>query len=358
VAPFRERFHVRLVRGELRGILPSLLRLLLAPPSWLFAGAAQGRSLLYQLGIFTRHRVPCPVVSVGNLSVGGTGKTPMVEWVVRELTLMGYRPAILSRGYGASGDEVPDELAVLAENLPDVRLVRDPDRVRGALTAIERHRADSVVLDDGFQHHRIDREIDLVTVDATNPFGGGHCLPRGMLREPLRALRRAEAVVLTRSDQVERRRAERILGKLGRSAPRAVLATAVHEPRSLRPLGGGGELPARWLQGRKVMAVSGIGNPGAFERTLLALGANLVERARFVDHQRYDGRLLEELGRAGSAAGAEAVVTTQKDAVKWGRGPIEGPPAFVLGVRIVFRRGEDGVRERIRDALRGSRETV
>jgi tetraacyldisaccharide 4'-kinase len=357
VRDFREPFHVRLVRGESRGPIPYLLRLLLTPPSFVYAAAAEVRSALYRSGVFTRHRVPCPVVSVGNLTAGGTGKTPLVEWIVRELRLLGRTPAVLARGYGAEADEVPDEEAALAENLEDLAYVRDPDRVRGAVTAIERHYADTIVLDDGFQHLRLRRQLDIVSVDATCPFGGGYCLPRGTLREPVRGLRRADAIVLTRADQVPRSVAEAILRRLHRAGGAAALATAVHAPHTLRPVGGGPDVPPARLDGEKVYAVSGIGNPAAFEATLAGLGAVLKGRARFTDHHRYAAADLEEIAGAAEASGARWIVTTQKDAVKWGGGPASGPPAHALVIRMRFLSGEEEVRDRLRGALRGQRET-
>jgi tetraacyldisaccharide 4'-kinase len=318
----------------------------------MFAAAAETRHALYRMGVFTRHRVPCPVVSVGNLTVGGTGKTPLVEWVVREIRLLGRNPVVLSRGYGARRNEVPDELAALSENLPDIHSVRDPDRVRGALLAIEKHCAEVVVLDDGFQHHSLARELDIVTVDATAPFGGGHCLPRGTLREPIRALRRAGAVVVTRADQVPPTGLERVVRRVRRAAPHAVVSTAEHRPAFLRPVGGGDDLDPGWLDGRAVLAVAGIGNPAAFEATVEALGARVVGRARFPDHHSYLEEHLAEIGRAAESAGAEAVVTTQKDAVKWPRAPDRGPPAYLLGVRLAVTSGAEELREVLRSALR------
>ena len=348
----REPYPVRLVRGEISGVLPTLLRLLLAPPSWLFAAATEVRHALYTTGVFTRHRVPCPVVSVGNLTVGGTGKTPLVEWVVREISILGLNPVVLSRGYGAGLDEIPDELAALSQNLPDLHFVRDPDRVRGSLRAIEKHCAEVVVLDDGFQHLRLARELDLVTVDATAPFGGGHCLPRGTLREPVRAMRRAGGVVITRADQVSPETLARVQRRVRRAAPRAVTATAVHWPAFLRPLDDGGDLEPRWLRGRRVLTVAGLGNPRAFETSVSQLGAEIVQRARFPDHHAYSEDDLAEIRRAAGRAGAEAVITTQKDAVKWDHSPPSGPPAYFLGVRLAMTSGGEEVRSLLRSALR------
>lgn len=350
----REPFHVRLLRGDARGAGPAVLRLLLTPPSWLFATLAELRRALFVAGVCTRHRVPCPVISVGNLTVGGTGKSPLVEWVVREVLLLGLQPAVVSRGYGAPQGEVPDETAVLSENLPEIRQVRDPDRVRGALAAIERHLAQAIVLDDGFQHLRLFRQLDLVAVDATFPFGGGHCLPRGMLREPVRALRHADGIVVTRADQVPPAALDRTLARLRRASRRVTLATARHEPTGLYEVGGNEEREGAWLAGRRVLAVSGIGNPAAFERTLEDLGAKVEGRLRYPDHHRYSPEDLAGIRSRAGALGVEAVVTTQKDAVKWPGSPSGGPPSFALHIRLTMLTGREEIRTLVRGALRGT----
>jgi tetraacyldisaccharide 4'-kinase len=348
-----EPFPVRFVRGDARGPAPAALRLALTPFSWLFAIAAEVRGSLYQSGVFTVYRVPCPVISVGNLTVGGTGKTPVVEWLVRESRLLGKHPVVLSRGYGAKANGVPDELAALARSIEDLAFVSDPDRVRGALEAIEKHRAEVLILDDGFQHHRLGRDLDVVTVDATLPFGGGYCLPRGMLREPVRALRRSDVVVVTRSDLVSATDLRPILERVRRAAPKAILAEAVHRPSFVRSLTDLSERDPDTLAGKAVFAACGIGNPAAFEGTLTALGARIVGRRRFADHHAYQSGEIESLRREAGAAGADILITTLKDAVKWP--PLEGPgpePA-VLGVRVEFTRGADRVRDRLRSALKG-----
>lgn len=345
---------MRLVRGDARGPGPFLLRLLLTPFGWLFAAAAEARHHLYRTGLFTVHRVPCPVVSVGNLTVGGTGKTPLVEWVVRESRLLGLNPVVLTRGYRTRAGGVPDEMEALARSLPDLRFVSDADRVRGALTAIERHLADALVLDDGFQHHRIGRLMDLVVVDATRPFGGGHCLPRGTLREPVRALRRAGAIVVTRADQVAADRLDALRRRLRREAPGAALATAVHAPCRLLDVRTGAERPVSWLAGRRVLAVSGLGNPMAFERTLRDLGARPGACLRFPDHHAYPAADLERVCAAARDGEVEAAVTTLKDAVKWASLPADPVPALALEVRLRFTGGEEAVRARLQGALRGS----
>ncbi len=349
----REPYAVRLVRGDLTGVVPALLRLLLAPPSWVFAAAAEVRVALFRIGVFTSHRVPCPVVSVGNLTVGGTGKTPLVEWVVREIRLFGLNPVVLSRGYRAAPGETPDEIRTLAENLSSFRYVVDPDRVRGALTAIERHYAEALVLDDGFQHLRLARQLDLVTVDATAPFGGGHCLPRGMLREPVRGLRRAHAVILTRTDQVPPDRLVRIRNRLRRVAPRAVVCTSVHRPRGLHALGGEETEDLRWLEGRRVYLACAIGNPWSFETTVRRLGAVVAGCARLPDHHPFGEEETEAILAAAREAGAEAVITTQKDAARWNGKAAGGPPLYWLGIGLEILSGREELRGLIRSALKG-----
>lgn len=327
------------------------MRWALTPFSWLFGTATEIRRSLYQSGVFTVHRVPCPVISIGNLTVGGTGKTPLVEWAVRETRKLGKQATVLSRGYGASANGVPDELAALSESLDQLAWVSDPDRVRGALKAIERHRADVIVLDDGFQHHRLARDLDIVAVDATLPFGGGYCLPRGMLREPIRALRRSDVVVITRADQVEAAALVRLARRLHRAANKAVLATASHRPHCVRSLADGTVSPPSSLEGRRVYAASGIGNPQAFEETLRALGADLAGTARFLDHHAYQPEEIDALRRAAETVGADFLVTTAKDAVKWPAPTGPGPEPVALEVRMAFRTGEDEVRDRLRGVL-------
>jgi len=349
-----EPFPVRFIRGDAKGAGPTALRLALTPFSWIFGTAVEVRHSLYRSGVFTVHRVPCPVVSVGNLTLGGTGKTPLVEWIVREARMLGKQAVVLSRGYGASANGIPDELAALAASLDQLAFVSDPDRVRGALEAIERHRADVLVLDDGFQHYRLARDLDVVAVDATLPFGDGYCLPRGMLREPIRALRRAGVLVVTRADQVPPEALERLARRLHRAAPRAVLATAAHRPHAVRSLATGEVSSPGLLAGARVFAASGIGNPRAFEETLKSLGAELVGAVRFIDHHDYQPAEIDDLRNAASAAGAEFLVTTQKDAVKWPSPTGPGPEPVALEVRIAFRTGVDAVREALRRALQGA----
>jgi tetraacyldisaccharide 4'-kinase len=303
------RVEERLARG---GVAVELLRV----PAALFGAVAALRGACYDRGWLPSVRVDAPVISVGNLTAGGSGKTPMVAWLAKRFEARGARVGLLSRGYGAAKGELNDEARMLAELLPSAQHVQDRDRVQGALELVKRG-VDAIVLDDGFQHRRLARDLDLVLVDATRPWGlpgrraeNAPLLPRGLLRERPHALSRAHAVVLTRVDQAASADLVALRAELARCAPHAPLACAVHRPSQLRSLRGEARELAS-LRGLALDCVSALGSPAAFERTLEDLGAELGERRRFPDHHRYGARDLEGLG-----AGGRAVVTSAKDAAK------------------------------------------
>ncbi|HVJ81035.1 MAG TPA: tetraacyldisaccharide 4'-kinase, partial [Planctomycetia bacterium] len=205
--PSEERFR-RLALGRSTGFGDALIRVGLAAGSIPYSIATFLRNLAYDSGWTKTHFVAAPVVSIGNLTVGGTGKTPMATWFVRELVAAGRRPALLSRGYGGGGGP-NDEALVLAAELPDISHAQGPDRVGAAKRLLANQEADAFVLDDGFQHRRLGRDLDVVLLDATAPFGGDWTLPRGLLRESAGGLCRAHAVILTRADSVSPEERER-----------------------------------------------------------------------------------------------------------------------------------------------------
>lgn len=334
--------------GSLRG---TLLRAGLAPLGAAWGGVMAARNVAYDVGLLPSRRAPVPVVCVGNLTLGGTGKTPLVAWVARRLAAAGRRPAIVSRGYGAARGATSDEAAELALLLPGVPHVADRDRLAGARAAAAAG-ADCVVLDDGFQHRRLARDLDLVAIDATDPFGCGHVFPRGLLRERVGGLGRARAAILTRVAGVapERRAAirARFAAACGSRMPE-VWAEASHAPIGLRAAGGGREDLA-WLTGRRVAAFAGIGNPAAFHATLRSLGADVVAFRPFVDHHAYSAADLAALSTWAEAMGATALVTTLKDLVKL---PATGSlPVLALEIAMVIERGADEL-GRLVDALGG-----
>jgi tetraacyldisaccharide 4'-kinase len=295
-------------------LLPTLLRFALWLASLPYGLAVRLRNLAYTRGWRKVERVLVPVVSVGNLTAGGTGKTPCVEYVARYYRRRELAVAILSRGYGSAGGP-NDEALLLEENLPDVPHLQGPDRVALARTAVEELESEVLLLDDGFQHRRLARDLDLVLVDATNPWGHG-LLPRGLLREPASGLRRGHAVVLTRSDQVEPAQCERLRQRLARLAPGLPVVEATHQPVELINAEGSVEGLAL-LREHPVGAFCGIGNPAAFQRTLADLGARLSAFRTFPDHHGYTRADVDALRAWAEGLPPEAVVvTTQKDLVK------------------------------------------
>jgi len=276
------------------------------------------------------------VISIGNITCGGTGKTPAVEMLARELLARGRRPAILSRGYRSDDEGKNDEEKLLAKNLPDVPHHADPDRVRAGRKAISGG-ADVLLLDDGFQHARLARDLDLVLIDALDPFGGGRVLPAGLLREPLEALNFADLIAITRGNLVSPELLGILRGLLRDRFPGIPRLEIEADPIGWEELGGSRQLPPDSPPGKRVAAFAGIGNPEAFRRELLKLGLEIPVWVSLPDHCRYRPRHLEEVRRRAREAGVDVVVTTAKDAVKIPRG--EGPvPWYVL--KIACRVGE------------------
>lgn len=298
---------------------------LLRGPAVLYGLVTRARNLLFDRGVLRAQRVDLPVVSVGNLTAGGTGKTPFSIWLARRLMALGRRPAILSRGYGARAESgISDEAELLARALPDTPHLTDRDRVRAA-RELEGRAVDVVILDDGFQHRRLARDLDIVLIDATRPFGfapdergrwlRAH-LPRGLLREAPRGLARADVICLTRTDQVCAQQLEALRAELFELAPgKAVLETrhrcVAARQHSGVPGPGGWLLSPEALAGREVDLVSGIGHPRAFEATLAATGARIAQHRVFPDHHDFTPEDLEGLGADG-----RELVTTTKDATK------------------------------------------
>jgi len=344
----------RLVDGSQAGVVAGLARAGLAALALPYAAAVTIRNAAYDRGIAAARRAAVPVVSVGNLTLGGTGKTPLVAWVAGRCIAAGRHPAIVSRGYGAARGQTSDEAAELALVLPAVPHVADRDRVAAAAEAVARG-ADAIVLDDGFQHRRLARDLDIVAVDATDPFGCGHIFPRGLLREPLAGLRRAHAVVLTRADAVDADRRRALMAALGdicrRSGPR-VWAEATHAPRRLRT-STNEHLPLEALRGRPVAAFCGIGNPAAFRLALERLGADLIDFKTYPDHHAYSAADAAALASWATTARADLVVTTLKDLVKVKTESLGGIQLAALEIAIDFLAGEAGLEALVRRAVGG-----
>lgn len=301
-----------------------------------------GRNLAYDRGWKKVCKVDVPVISVGNLTAGGTGKSPTVAMLARWFRQRDIRVAILSRGYGAGLDGRNDEAKELEVQLPDVPHLQNPDRLASAAIATEELGMEVLLLDDGFQHRKIHRDLEIVLLDAREPFGFGHILPRGLLREPLRSLRRADVVMATRADQVDPQRLAEIRTRVQRYNPKAAWLEAEHFPIRLRN-SEGETLPVEWLQNRSIFAVCGLGNPNGFFQTLRSVGSNIVDSLAFPDHHAYSAADIHEIERKSSSSslGTEAIICSGKDLAKIQTSSIGSLPVWSLDVELRIRIGAD-----------------
>jgi tetraacyldisaccharide 4'-kinase len=348
----------------------------LLPLSFLFALIVKLRHLLYAKRIFTSDALGCPVIVVGNLTVGGTGKTPVVEKIARELNERGRKVAILSRGYKSKGEpqwkafirwmthrnEPPpkivsngksvlldsevagDEPFMLAKNLPGVVVFVDKNRVKAGHYAINKFGVDIIILDDGFQYLPLRGHVNLLLIDKTNPFGNKYLLPRGILREPISQIRRASYVLLTKSGNVYN---DSIVDTIKSYNPNAKIIECAHFPRNLSVIHGNEVNPINILAGKKIMAFSGIASPDGFENFLLQNGSEIVYRKRFVDHHRFSKNELENIFNIACARGAAFAITTEKDAVRIPK-EFEPPiPTYFLKIDIEIISGEEIFEEAI-----------
>ncbi|OWK43101.1 tetraacyldisaccharide 4'-kinase [Fimbriiglobus ruber] len=343
-------FYLSLVRGERRGVGAWALRAGLWWVRLPYGTAVWLRNRAFDRGWKPATRVPVPVVGVGNLTLGGTGKTPCVEYVAAFYRELGVAAAVLSRGYGAQAG-MNDEAMVLEENLPDVPHLQGPDRAALARTAVEELESEVLVLDDGFQHRRLARDLDIVLVDATRPLASDYLFPRGLLREPVGELRRAGVIVLTRADQAGADSVARQRDWLGRRFPDTPVATAVHAPVELVGADGVVE-PVESLRGKAVGAFCGIGNPEAFHRTLTDLGASVAAFRTFPDHHAYTREDVEDLRAwAGRLPPDATIATTQKDFVKLRVSELGGHVVRAVRVGMRFLDGEEAFRGRLREVV-------
>lgn len=327
---------------------------MLAPATLIYAAAIRLRNRRYDSGRVPPRRVRVPVISVGNLTAGGTGKTPFVMEIVRRLKQLGRRPGILTRGYGAGRGRTADEVLEYQAGLPDSLVYVNPDRVAGAEEAVRSGRVDCLVLDDGFQHRRIARDLDIVLVDALAPWGGGWLLPSGRLREPLSSLARADVVVITRANQADAAALRAIERRLDDAANRAEIIWANVEPAELA-FRDGRTASVGDLAYHNLLAVCGIGNPATFVRLVEAHAGSVSATLVFRDHHRYRPADVRRMLALARRHGADLVVTTRKDWVKlaplWPTGKDEGPELARLEVQVTLDDPDDVLDEALRAAL-------
>ena len=305
-----------------------LLRFLLRVASWPYAAAMLIRNRLFDWGIRRVHSPPVHVISVGNLTTGGTGKTPVVALIVQQLQQAGLKPGIVSRGYRSLDDEGNDERRVLDILCPGVPHVQNRDRVAAVATAVSEHGCNVIVADDAFQHRRLGRTLDVVLIDATNPWGYGAVLPRGLLREPRSGLRRAGLIAVTRADQVGPSVLEEIWREVRRYVPNAPRIEIAFQPTGLRALPtcssedrSRSSVPRTQREtgrreSRRAVVFSGIGNPDAFRATVATLDVDVAAFRAFSDHWHYSEADLAELVGLAEEHSADLLLTTLKDLVK------------------------------------------
>ena len=337
---------IRVLLGLLKGL------------SLVFAAMVSARYLLYRVGLLKRYPLGIQVISIGNVTAGGTGKTPVTEIFARTLASEGRKVAILSRGYRrkeapwwqrlftqviekplvvSDGKHVlldaatgGDEPYMLASNLPGVAVVVDRNRVKAGRYAIKRLGCDTIILDDGFQYQKLKHSIEVVLVDSSNPFGNGNMLPRGVLREPIRHLKRADIIFLTKC----RGDVSAVRDEVRKYNTKAEIVECNHAPKILKDVWSREEYPLDWLKGKTTCTLSGIASPKGFENSLRTLGAKVVWCERYADHHRYDSsEVLYALNRSADM-GADALVTTEKDAVRFPR--LETSPVKCLYLRIAI----------------------
>jgi len=375
-----ETFALEVIFGERRGKKAALLRGVLFSLSKVFLIIVKGRRWLYEARIIRDHPLGVQVITVGNLTVGGTGKTPVVEKFARVLTDQGRKVAILSRGYRSkpppltqrwknklllqdevvpprvvsdgkslllNSEDAGDEPYMLASNLKDVVVLTDKDRVKSGRYAIEQFGCDTLLLDDGFQYWKLaGRRRDIVLVDAQQPFGNEHLLPRGTLREPPEHIRRADTIFITKSDG----ETAGLRARIRKHNPNAGIIECVHWPLFFEDVFNPDQREQiGWLKGKKVATLSGIAQPESFEQSLVQQGADLVYAKRFADHHRFNQQeILNTINRAKKRR-AEVILTTQKDAVRFPKIDRRDLPIFYMRVEIKILSGakdfEDCVRK-------------
>lgn len=378
----RERYFLELIEGKRHTRGDRIMLGFLFVASRFYRMAVQFRLWLYDKRFIRNHAIGCQVVSIGNVSCGGTGKTPVVEVFAKSLSKQGRKVAILSRGYRSKeqrsffqkvqgffstrkrevmpprvvsdgrdlllqSDAAGDEPYMLASNLKDVAVLVDKDRVNAGLYAIDEYATDTLILDDGFQYLRLKAHINIVLVDSTAPFSNHHVLPRGVLREPIKNIRRADYIFLTKSNGGNHlRHLKTFIRKHNR---RAEIIECCHKPMYLeRVFMRGTQQPLTDLKNCKVAAISAIAKPESFEAFLKEYGANIVHTARYADHHRYTEQQILDFVNQAKAAGAEMIVTTEKDAVRIPRILREDINFYFLRVEIDILSGQENFDQCIR----------
>ncbi|MEM1084321.1 MAG: tetraacyldisaccharide 4'-kinase [Verrucomicrobiota bacterium] len=367
-----ERWGADVIFGRARGFRAGLTRLAMSALSVVFLQLVKARLLIFRKRWKQQSHLGTQVISIGNITVGGTGKTPVTEMLARTLRDRGRQVSILSRGYKSrrlkqaqewedeggrkiDAEDMPkvvsdgsellldskfagDEPYMLAQNLDGVSVVVDKDRIKGGRFAVRHLGADTLVLDDGLQYLRLAHGTDIVLVDRTAPYGTGHLLPRGTLREPPRNLRRASYILITKCDGTPN---DALIEQIRHHNPYAPIIECAHGPRYLEELFSGRRKPLEFLQDKWVAAISGIAVPESFEKTLENLGARVEIRRHFPDHYRFNIREINAFMERCIERDMELVVTTEKDAVRFPKPKEITVPIWFLRIEVEILKGHD-----------------
>ncbi|WP_312518438.1 tetraacyldisaccharide 4'-kinase [Anaerospora sp.] len=373
-----QTYLYRVIHGERRGLLPTILLLFLRLFSSVYALGVNVKLSMYRLGILEQHKLPCYVISLGNITVGGTGKTPTAQRLATLIRDMGYRVVILNRGYRAAWQEdvglvsdgqkiymtaaeAGDEAYLLAKSLPGVPVVIGKERAVSGEYAVKQLNAQVIILDDAYQHWQLARDLDIVLIDSLNRFGNNFLLPRGTLREPLTNLNRAHAFLLTKVDQTTDNARDSIRDTLIQYNDKALIVESIHRPRwfieieswykGVRDCG----IALENVRGQSVVAISAIGNPSSFEQTIADIEVNVIDSLRFPDHHHYTMSEMQWAMERAVKKGANALVTTEKDAVKIPAEFIHSHrplPVYVLGIEVRFLDGYEEFMQLIEETLK------
>lgn len=377
-----EQWGTEVIFGRARGFRATMMRLLLWMLSGVYRAGVATRLRRYRRAAKPQHYLGTQVISIGNLTVGGTGKTPMVEMFARTLHQRGRTPAILSRGYKSkklnepqewhykdSGMPIPaeempkvvsaggeplikvkyagDEPWMLAKNLPGVSVVVDKNRVKGGSFAVRELNADTLILDDGLQYLDLAHSTDVVLIDQNSPFGTGQMLPRGTLREPARNLSRADYIFITKCDGSSN---EPLIKKIRKHNRHAEIIECTHRPKHLENLFTGKQLSLDTLNDKYIAAISGIAVPQSFEKILKSLGANVEFHRVFSDHHSFEQKDIDRFMRRCVRRDIEMIITTEKDAVRFPRPAELDVPVYFLRIEVDILKGKD-VWERLIDRI-------
>ena len=367
-----EQWGADVIFGRAKGFRASLARALMLGLSGIFRGLVQLRIALFRHGLKPQEYLGVQVISVGNLTVGGTGKTPVVELLARTLRDKGRNVAILSRGYKSKkleqkqkwknqqgslipSDQMPkvvstgsallldskfagDEPFMLARNLEGVAVIVDKDRVKGARFATSQLQAETLILDDGMQNFDLAHSIDIVLIDSRSPFGTEALLPRGTLREPPKNLRRASFILITKCDGTSN---AKLINRIRKYNPTAEIIECAHGPQYLENLYTRERMPLSMLQDKWVGAISAIAVPENFERSLQKLGARVEIKRHFSDHHRFSRRDVDRFMQRCIERDMEMILTTEKDAVRFPRPTEINVPIYFLRIEVEILSGKD-----------------